>query len=165
MIVEKQIITIIQNGGAIIIALTVVIGVVYTILDFPIIFGADLVMLRLVGIGLVACFAYVPYRMSQNFLLYTHYRIFFIGMWSVFFIGDIIVRFDLLISFLAAPGFVGVVIYSLIFTCVIGIVNVCEREARRCKKNNYYCYKVSIAMKNRCETILLKVKKYENHIY
>lgn len=158
---DKQSITIIKNSGVIIVALTFITGIVYTVLDLHIIVvgGDSLIILRLIGVGMIACIAYLPYYVLQNALSYTKYKTFLLGIGIIFFVGDVIVRFDLIVSFLFVPGFVGVVIYPLMFTAIIGFIWLCEVVFRRCKTNNLYCHKLSVAMRNKYTTILLKVKK------
>lgn len=158
---KKQSITIIKNSGVMIVALTVVAGIIYTILDLHIIVagGENLIILRLVGVGLIACIAYLPYYVLQKILLYTKYNIFLVGIGIIFFVGDVIVRFDLIVSFLSVPGFVGVVIYPFVFTVVIGFIWICEVMLRRCKTNNLYCHKLSVVIRNKYAAVLLKVKK------
>ncbi|MEA3323173.1 MAG: hypothetical protein U9Q12_03030 [Patescibacteria group bacterium] len=158
---KKQIITIIKNGGVVMVALTFVVGIVYTVLDLHIIVagGENLIILRLVGVGLIVCIAYLPYYVLQKALLYTKYNTFLLSAGIIFFVGDVIVRFDLIVSFLSIPGFVGVVIYPFLFTAVISFIWLCEVGLRRCKISNQYCHKLSIVMRNKYNAILLKVKK------
>jgi hypothetical protein len=160
MVERGKIKAIMKNSGAIMVALTVVASIVYTILDLHIIvLTQESLLLRIVGIIIVSILAYMPYFVSQKILLNTKYLSFFWGLWIVFIVGDAIMRIDLVASIFQFPGFFGIVIYPILFISAMGFLFGGEVIMRKCALKKNCCYKLTGMMKKKYSAIVLKMKK------
>jgi hypothetical protein len=157
---EKQV-WIIKDMGILMVVLTLVAGAIYTILDLHIIVLGDgnLLRLRIMGLLLVSIIAYVPYYLVQKIMKLVEHKNFLLGVSSVMAIIDVFWKIDLIFAISKVPGFMGIVFWPIIFSCVVILVYGVELFIRYCKNHKLnYCYRFGDIMRKKYMAILLKMK-------
>lgn len=152
---------IVKDVGILMGLLTLCVGLWHVMLNFHLIILDDKngLVLRLIGVVIITVFSYLPYYFLYKIIKKMKYKTVGYGVGVGFFIGDFLLKFDMIFNFFQIFDFVSLAFYSIFFVGIFILMGISDYFVQRCEFSNCMNNILNFHVVKKVTAFLLNKKK------